>query len=82
MRVSTQRKASRMHIDVGVCWASCMCLGVRVSCMLVECAWVSRRPACTCASRVRASRVPRGIRHVRGVKPLEGEGSRVVEARA
>ena len=77
MRVSTQRKASRMHIDVGVCWASCMCVGVRVSCMLVECVWVSRHPACTCASRV-----PRGIQHVRGVKPLEGEGSRVVEARA
>ena len=70
-----------MHIDVGVCWASCVCVGVRVSCMLVKCAWVSRRPACMCASRVRALRVPQGIQHVCGVKPLEGEGSRVVEAR-
>ena len=66
---------------LGVRWASCVGVNVRVSCMLVECAWVSRHPACMCASRVRASRVPRGIRHVRGVKPLEGEGPRVVEAR-
>ena len=80
------RRRSARHPDcilmLGVRWASCVGVNVRVSCMLVECVWVSRHPACMCASRVRASRVPRGIRHVRGVKPLEGEGPRVVEARA
>ena len=52
-RALTQREAFRIHVDVGGT------LGFlhAVSCMLAECGWESRRPACTCASRVRTSRV-------------------------